>query len=98
MVLAGDAAEAAGGGGPVSGTGGSGGGTANKPPTKLVKSCPVCTFDNDLAATVCSQCGTSLVDVVPGPPQAGGKRRKITKFTTTRRSKKNKTQKRLKRF
>ena len=85
-------------GGPVSGTGGGGGGTANKPPTKLVKSCPVCTFDNDVAATACSQCGTSLADVVPGPPQAGGKRRKTTRFTRMRRSKKGKTQKRLKRF
>jgi hypothetical protein len=36
--------------------------------------------------------------VVPGPPQAGGKRRKITRFTTKRRSKKGKTQKRLKRL
>lgn len=89
MVLAEEAGG--GGGGPV-------GAKANKPPTKLVKSCPICTFDNDVAATVCSQCGTSLEDVVPGPPQAGGKRRKITRFTTKRRSKKGKTQKRLKRF
>jgi hypothetical protein len=99
MVLAEEA-----GGGPVGGNGGGGGGggpvgaKANKPPTKLVKSCPICTFDNDVAATVCSQCGTSLEDVVPGPPQAGGKRRKITRFTTKRRSKKGKTQKRLKRL
>jgi hypothetical protein len=89
MVLAEEAGG--GGGGPV-------GAKANKPPTKLVKSCPICTFDNDVAATVCSQCGTSLEDVVPGPPQAGGKRRKITRFTTKRRSKKGKTQKRLKRL
>ena len=89
MVLAEEAGG--GGGGPVSAK-------ANKSPTKLVKSCPICTFDNDVAATVCSQCGTSLEDVVPGPPQAGGKRRKITRFTTKRRSKKGKTQKRLKRF
>jgi hypothetical protein len=101
MVLAG---PVYGSGGPARGNGGGGGpvngpvdGTANKPPTKLVKSCPVCTFDNDAAAMVCSQCGTSLADVVPGPPQAGGKRRKITRFTTKRRSKKGKTQKRLKR-
>lgn len=105
MVLAG---PVYGSGGPARGNGGGGGpvngpvdgpvdGTANKPPTKLVKSCPVCTFDNDAAAMVCSQCGTSLADVVPGPPQAGGKRRKITRFTTKRRSKKGKTQKCLKR-
>ena len=90
MVLAGGPARGNGGGGPVDGK-------VNKPPTKLVKSCPVCTFDNDVGAMVCSQCGTSLADIVPGPPQAGGKRRKITRFTTKRRSKKGKTQKRLKR-
>jgi len=90
MVLAGDPVD-----GSVSGPVG---GIANKPPTKLVKSCPVCTFDNDVAATVCSECGTSLADVVPGPPQAGGKRSKTTRFTTKRRSKKNKTQKCLKRL
>jgi hypothetical protein len=109
MVLAGGPARGNGGGGPVYGSGGpvygSGGpvsgpvsGIANKPPTKLVKSCPVCTFDNDVGTMVCSQCGTSLADVVPGPPQAGGKRRKTTRFTTKRRSNKGKTQKRLKRF
>jgi hypothetical protein len=101
MVLA---EEAGGGpvGGPVGGNGGGGGGPvsakANKSPTKLVKSCPVCTFDNDVGTMVCSQCGTSLKDVVPGSPQVGGKRRKITRFTTKRRSKKGKTQKRLKRL
>ena len=108
MALAGPVYGSGGGGGPVYGSGGGGGGggpvygsggggTANKPPTKLVKSCPICTFDNDVAAIVCSQCGTSLADVVPGPPQAGGKRRKTTRFTRKRRSKKGKTQKRLKR-
>jgi hypothetical protein len=102
MVLTGGPARGNGGGGPVGGSGGPVSGPvsakANKPPTKLVKSCPVCTFDNDAAAMVCSQCGTSLADVVPGPPQAGGKRRKTTRFTTKRRSNKGKTQKRLKRF
>jgi hypothetical protein len=89
MVLAEEAGG--GGGGPVSAK-------ANKSPTKLVKSCPVCTFDSDVGTMVCSQCGTSLKDVVPGSPQLGGKRRKITRFTTKRRSKKGKTQKRLKRL